>query len=288
MPTPPVTVLADAGPTIGLGHLSRAGAVAAALRVRGHEVTTVVVGEEGVTHDGINWIPLGDGTPPGYGPLLVDSYRVDVAALAAARPVATFWDGVGEPPAGVQLAIALSDPDGLRLACLRPMFWGVIARAVTPAVRRILVATGGGATGAIAELTATVAAAAPGIEVAAALGPYADEALPDGVTAIRTPPRMVDVLQDADLVVTAAGQTMLETLCVGTPCIATAVVDNQRAQLDLLAGAGGVRAAEPSEIGATVAALVADAPAREQLAATGRELVDGFGALRVAALIAEL
>lgn len=288
MPTPPVTVLADAGPTIGLGHLSRAGAVAAALRVRGHDVVTVVVGEEGVTHDGISWIPLGDGTPPGYGPLLVDSYRVDVAALAARRPVATFWDGVGEPPAGVQLAIALSDPDGLRLACLRPMFWGVIARAIAPAVRRILVATGGGATGGIAELTATVAAAAPGIEVAAALGPYADEALPDGVTAIRTPPRMVDVLQDADLVVTAAGQTMLETLCVGTPCIATAVVDNQRAQLDLLAGAGGVRAAEPNEIGAAVAALVTDAPAREQLASTGRALVDGFGALRVAALIARL
>ena len=291
MPTPPVTVLADAGPTIGLGHLSRAGAVAAALRVRGHEVTTVVVGEEGVVHDGINWIPLGDGTPPGYGPLLVDSYRVDVAALAARRPVATFWDGAGDPPAGVQLAIALSDPDGLRLACLRPMFWGAIARVggtESPAVRRILVATGGGATGGIAELTATVAAAAPGIEVAAALGPYADEALPDGVTAIRTPPRMVDVLQDADLVVTAAGQTMLETLCVGTPCIATAVVDNQRAQLDLLAGAGGVRAAEPSEIGAAVAALVADAPAREQLTTTGRALVDGFGALRVAALIARL
>ena len=99
---------------------------------------------------------------------------------------------------------------------------------------------------------------------------------------------MVDVLQDADLVVTAAGQTMLETLCVGTPCVATAVVDNQRAQLDLLARAGGVRAAQPAGIGEAVAALVADATARAQLAAAGRELVDGFGALRVAGLIAQL
>jgi spore coat polysaccharide biosynthesis predicted glycosyltransferase SpsG len=288
VPTPPVTVLADAGPSIGLGHLSRAGAVAVALRVRGHEVATVVVGDEGVTHDGIDWAPLSGGTPPGDGPLLVDSYRVDVAALGATRPVATFWDGVGDPPRGARLAIALRGPDGPRLACLRPMFWGTVARPVAPEVRRIVVATGGGAAGGVAELATTVLAAAPGTEVAAVLGPYADEALPDDVIAIRTPPRMVDVLQSADLVVTAAGQTMLETLCAGTPCIATAVVDNQRAQLDLLARAGGVRAAEAAGIGAAVAALVADATARTQLAAAGRALVDGFGALRVAAYIAQL
>lgn len=288
MPTPPVTVLADAGPTIGLGHLSRAGAVVAALSVRGHEVVTVVVGEEGATHDGIAWAPLGGAVPPGDGPLLVDSYRVDIEELGAARPVATFWDGVGEPPRGARLAIALRGAEGPRLACLRPMFWGTVARAVAPEVGRILVVTGGGAAGGVAQLAATVAAAAPGVEVAAVLGPYADETLPDGVVAIRTPPRMVDVLQSADLVVTAAGQTMLETLCVGTPCIATAVVENQRAQLDLLAAAGGVRAAEPTAIATTVAALVADASARTQLAATGRTLVDGFGALRAAALIAQL
>jgi spore coat polysaccharide biosynthesis predicted glycosyltransferase SpsG len=322
VPTPPVTVLADAGPAIGLGHLSRAGAVAAALRVRGHEVATVVIGDEGVEHDGIAWAPLGGGAPlgdgpqtygeplpgsplaaasppsdapqlvlerlPGDGPLLVDSYRVDLTALAVARPVATFWDGAGEPPRGARLAIALSGPDGPRLACLRPMFWGTVARPIAPQARRIVVATGGGAAGGVAELAATVAAATPGVAVAAVLGPYADEALPAGVEAIRTPPRMVDVLQDADLVVTAAGQTMLETLCAGTPCVATAVVDNQRAQLDLLAGAGGVHAAELAEIGAAVAALLADAPARARLATTGRQLIDGFGALRVAGLIAEL
>jgi UDP-2,4-diacetamido-2,4,6-trideoxy-beta-L-altropyranose hydrolase len=306
VPTPPVTVLADAGPTIGLGHLSRAGAVAAALRVRGHEVATVVIADEGVTHDGIDWTPLGGGTPPsdgppsdngilssgatlpGDGPLLVDSYRVDVAALGATRPVATFWDGVGDPPRGAQLAIALRGPDGPRLACLRPMFWGTVARPIAPEVARIVVATGGGAAGGVAELAATALAAAPGAEVAAVLGPYTDEALPAGVETIRTPPRMVDVLQDADLVVAAAGQTMLETLCAGTPCGATAVGATQRAQRDLLAGAGAVRAAKPAEIAKAIAALVADAPAREQLATTGRELVDGFGALRVAALIAQL
>ncbi|HWH95753.1 MAG TPA: hypothetical protein VNT03_17975, partial [Baekduia sp.] len=121
-----ITVLADAGPAVGLGHLSRAGAVVAALRAQGHEVDTYVLGGEAVDRDGIAWAALEDrvAPPPGDGPLLVDSYRVDVDALAAQRPVATFFDGVGPRPARAALTIAFTDPDGPRLACLRPMFWG--------------------------------------------------------------------------------------------------------------------------------------------------------------------
>lgn len=288
MPPTPVTVLADAGPTIGLGHLSRAGAVAAALRARGHAVTTHVCSEHPVEHDGVVWAPTGDAPPPGDGPLLVDSYRADVAALAGSRPVAAFWDGVGDPPGDVALAITLSGPEGPRLACLRPMFWGVAPRPVAPEVRRILVATGAGAAGGLSALAATVRGAAPGVEVAALLGPYTDERLPPGVAAVRTPPRMVDELQAADLVVTAAGQTMLETLCAGTPCVALAVVGNQRAQLDVVTRAGAVRAADGATVGATLGALLGDAPARAALARAGRETVDGFGALRVAGLIGQL
>lgn len=303
VPPAQVTVLADAGPTVGLGHLSRAGAVAAALRAQGHAVRAVVLGAEGVEHDGIAWAAAGAGgdgggeplaaAVAGEGPLLVDSYRVDVAALArgggdSGRAVAVFWDGVGDEPEGAALAITLRGEDGPRLACLRPMFWGVAPRAVAPEVRRVLVATGGGAAGGTGALAETVRGALPDVEVAAILGPYADEALPDGVIAVRTPPRMADALQAADLVVTAAGQTMLETLCVGTPCVATAVVDNQRAQLDLLASRGGVWASDADAIGAAVVALAANRAERERLAAAGRKLVDGFGALRVAGRIARL
>jgi UDP-2,4-diacetamido-2,4,6-trideoxy-beta-L-altropyranose hydrolase len=283
-----VTVLADAGPSIGLGHLSRAGAVAAALRAQGHQVDTYVSGDAAVEHDGIAWTPAGDArAPAGAGPLLVDSYRVDVTALAAARPVATFWDGAGAPPAGVALALTLAGPEGPRLACLRPMFWGVAARPVAQRARRVLITTGGGAAGGVAALAGAVRAAAPEAEVAAVLGPYATEDLPAAVAVVRSPPRMVDVLAGADVVVTAAGQTMLETLCAGTPCVALAVAENQRTQLAIV-GDAVHEAADADAAGAAVAALLGDAPERARLARAGQELVDGFGALRVAGRVARL
>jgi spore coat polysaccharide biosynthesis predicted glycosyltransferase SpsG len=283
-----ITVLAAAGPRIGLGHLSRAGAVAAALRAQGHRTDTYVLGAAAAEHDGIAWAPLGDRVAaPGAGPLLVDAYGADLAALGAGRPVATFWDGRGAPPAGVALALTLAGPEGPRLACLRPMFWGVAARPVAEHARRVLITTGGGAAGGVAALVDAVRAAAPEAEIAAVLGPYATEELPPEVAVVRSPPRMVDVLQEADVVVTAAGQTMLETLCAGTPCVALAVAENQRAQLALVGDA--VRAASAADAaGAAVAALLDDAAERTRLARAGRTLVDGFGALRVAARVAAL
>jgi spore coat polysaccharide biosynthesis predicted glycosyltransferase SpsG len=283
-----ITVLADAGPTVGLGHLSRAGAVVAALRVQGHEAQTYVLGGLDVERDGILWEPVGDSAVPGHGPLLVDSYRVDVDALGdAGRPVATFWDGLGHRPSA-RLTIAFTDPHGPAHACLRPMFWGVPARPPAPRVRRVLVAAGGGATGGLDALAAAVRDAAPEAEVAALVGPYADVALPAGVAELRAPARMVDALQEADLVVTAAGQTMLEALCTGTPTVAVAVVDNQEAQLDVVRRAGAAAAPALDGVADAVRALVDDTAQRERLALAGRRLVDGFGALRVAGLLATL
>ncbi|WP_445147910.1 hypothetical protein [Baekduia sp. Peel2402] len=290
MPASSITVVADAGPTVGLGHLSRAGAVAAALRVQGHEVLTRTLRGGAVEHDGIAWMAH-EGVA-GDGPLLVDAYGADLAALGGGRPVATFWDGVGDPPDDAALAITLSGPDGVRLACLRPMFWGGGApRPVAEVARRVLVTTGGGAAGGAGALAAAVrdavAAAPGGVEVALLLGPYATEEPPDGVEVVRAPERMVDVLQAADVVVSAAGQTMLEALCAGTPCVALAVVDNQRAQLRRVGDA--VRAvADVAGAAAATAELLGDATARRALASAGRELVDGFGALRVAARVAAL
>jgi spore coat polysaccharide biosynthesis predicted glycosyltransferase SpsG len=292
MPRTPITVLADAGPSVGLGHLSRAGAVVAALRAQGHEACAHVLGDQPAEHDGIAWAALGDAAaPPGDGPLLVDSYRVDVPALARTRPVAAFWDGTGgAPPDGVKLALSLRGPEGARLACLRPMFWGLAARPVAETARRVLITTGGGAAGGAAELAQAVRAATGGAtEVTLVLGPYATEEPPGGVTVVRAPGRMADVLQAADVVVTAAGQTMLEALCAGTPTVALAGADNQRAQLMLATDAGAAcGAATPDEAAARATALLDDVAGRRALAAAGRTLVDGFGALRVAGRIARL
>jgi spore coat polysaccharide biosynthesis predicted glycosyltransferase SpsG len=115
-----------------------------------------------------------------------------------------------------------------------------------------------------------------------------DDAVPPGVDAVHAPPDLLGELLEADVVVSAAGQTMLEAACAGTPCVAIALVDNQRRQLATLERAAAVVAAEPESAATAVAALAADLPRRVALADRGREAVDGYGALRLAWQLAAL
>src|SRR3954469_1629433 len=101
------TVIADAGPTVGLRHLSRAGAAAVALRCHGFVVSALLCGDdaEPLTRDGIAWTPM-DGLPARRAGLtLVDSYLLDRDAFPALReqgPVVAFVDPVrGAPDADV-------------------------------------------------------------------------------------------------------------------------------------------------------------------------------------------
>jgi spore coat polysaccharide biosynthesis predicted glycosyltransferase SpsG len=162
------------------------------------------------------------------------------------------------------------------------MFWGVRPRDTAPTVRRVLVTVGGSAITGGATLAASVAQAVPDAEVHFVVGPYAEEAPEDGVRLVRAPSDLLDELLRADVVVSAAGQTMLEAACTGTPCVAVALAGNQRLQLAALQTAGAVVAATSDNAAATVATLAADAPRRAALAARSRTVVDGFGALRLA------
>ena len=179
---------------------------------------------------------------------------------------------------------------GPRYACLRPAYWGVPAREPSPAVRSVLVATGAGAASGGAVLSAAVRDALPDAVVRLVVGPYEQEPPPAGVDVMSAPASLASALRGADLVVTAAGQTMLEALCVGTPTVAVAVVANQRAQLGRLADEGAVRAAEADadQIGGVVAALARAPEERAALSRRGQALVDGYGALRVAWHVAAL
>ena len=90
---------------------------------------------------------------------------------------------------------------------------------------------------------------------------------------------------NADLVVCAGGQTALESLASGRPTVAVVTAENQLAQVELLESLGAVRAvysAEPETVAAAVAGLAADQAERDRLASRGPELIDGYGALRVA------
>ena len=89
-----------------------------------------------------------------------------------------------------------------------------------------------------------------------------------------------------DLQVGAGGSATWERCCVGAPTISVAVAENQRDILRDLAAEGVVFEVPEPTLEAITSTLVAvlDRPeARLQVSMTGKELVDGFGARRVAA-----
>lgn len=284
------TVVADTGPAAGLGHLSRAGAVAVALRCHGFAVRALALGApEPISRDGIEWTPVHRVPSDVDGVAVVDSYLLDAAALEEVRgsgPLVAFVDGPAAPPAAdIVVGFGVDDEravDGAAHACLRPMFWGVRSRPPAVEVARVLVSVGGSDIAGGAALAVAVADALPDAEVRFVAGPYGDDAPQGRVTLIRAPDDLLDELLAADVVVSAAGQTMLEAACTGTPCIAFAVADNQRFQLAALERAGAVLATMPDTAAATVAHLADDHLSRAALAERGRAAIDGFGALRLA------
>jgi UDP-2,4-diacetamido-2,4,6-trideoxy-beta-L-altropyranose hydrolase len=295
-----VLLVADAAETAGLGHISRSSAIAVALQCRGVEVRCLATGvTERFERDGIAWASLNGPLPsPGSeGVLVVDSYRIEPADLseAAMSTRLVVLHDHGEVPHGAALVVALaadpSTPDqprlsGLAFAALRVPFWGLPVRTPGDRVQRILVTTGGGRLGEVGcELARAVVESIPGVRVALVKGPHATFTVPAGVESVDAPPSLLEPLLAADLVISAAGQTMLEAAACGTPCIALSLVDNQQAQARRLAEIGAVWLVDPPTKPAVVAAareLVSDVDARSALSREGQLAVDGYGALRVA------
>jgi spore coat polysaccharide biosynthesis predicted glycosyltransferase SpsG len=299
-----VTLLADAGEGAGLGHVSRCTALAVALRSHGFEVAAYAPRlEDGYLLDGVAWgRPEAAVLEPGRW-MVLDSYRPLGVDLSDAVRLVWFEDEPGAaPPFAATITVSSvreSGPEGRwlygeRYACLRPSYWDLPERATSERVGRVLVTTGSGDPLASGPVTAAVVARVlPKASVALVAGPFTERAdVPAGVEVITGIPSLLPELLQAHLAVTAGGQTMLEALAVGVPCVALPIAANQRAQAERLRDAGAVRLAEPSPdaqvLERVVAELAGDADARAALASRGRAEVDGHGALRVADEISRL
>ena len=152
----------------------------------------------------------------------------------------------------------------------------------------IVTGSGGGAVG--AELAQAVQDALPQAGVTLVRGPYAPPA-PPGVSALEAPESLFEPLLAADLVVGAAGQTILEAVATGAPSVALPLVDNQLRQARVLADEQAVCLVEAATVEAAVEAalgLSVDGAARHRLAERAQAAIDGFGALRVASHVVTL
>lgn len=300
-----VAILADAGPGAGLGHLSRSSGVAVALRCRDLEPRCYALGADAaLERDGIAWEPVAPGDVGDLGGevVLIDSYRLSpevIRQLAESASIVLMHDH-GVIPDGAAMIVSVAGDDdaggrsltGFEYAPLRPQFWGLPARSIRENVERVLVTVGSGlladAGGPIAR---ALTAALPDARVTLVRGPDSDTETPGGIETLEAPTSLLEPVLDADLVVSAAGQTMLEAAAAGTPCIALPLADNQRPQAERLSEAGAVRLVDPPAPAAVNKAardLCADPEARRRLSHAGQRAVDGYGALRMAFAISQL
>ena len=108
------------------------------------------------------------------------------------------------------------------------------------------------------------------------------------------PASLRSLVEEADLAVSGAGQTLYELAWAGCPAVAVETAPNQEGQARALEAAGsliragGIRDPEfPDRMEAAVKRLLEEKELRARMGRAGQSLVDGQGAARVAARIKE-
>ncbi|MFC7618565.1 GNAT family N-acetyltransferase [Actinokineospora soli] len=120
--------------------------------------------------------------------------------------------------------------------------------------------------------------------LAVSAAPIDRAALPPTVEVTPPRPDLPALLADADLVVSAAGVTLLELCCIGTPAAIAVIADNQlpgytaATTRGLAAGLGDLT--DPTAV-ETLRDLLTNPEARAALAAKAARTVDGRGACRI-------
>ena len=188
---------------------------------------------------------------------------------------------------------------GPRFALIREEFLRLRARVPVhpPRATRVLVTMGGADAG---NVTARVVQALCGAEVelrvvVGGANPHA-AALADQIAPpsrlLRDVRDMTELMEWADMAVTAGGSTCWELCLAGVPFIAIETADNQHALVGALTAAGaaadGGNAAtfDPAALARRFTHLRFDPVARQAQSEAGRAVVDGWGADRLASALA--
>lgn len=325
----------DVGPDIGLGHLNRCLALAAALRAKG--VPSVFVTYGNAPSDYLVSVPLPLHRLPiaepgssedlayvlkqtdhaGCETIVVDSYQINAQYLAELRQEGLFVVAIDDLASytfpcqlvvngGVQamdLPYRSSSGDtqfllGPRYALLREEFWNGLSRQERERVQTVLVTLGGADPyNLMPQLLVMLDQLDGGFNVAAIVGPFFERrrdveeiarACRRTIRIIRAPQSVRDLMVEADVAISAAGQTLYELARVGCPTVAVSIAENQEPQLRSFMEAGAVLLAGRAhdtdvvdKVRAALLALIADRSSRNTMGQTGRRLIDGHGAHRV-------
>ncbi|GAB1511761.1 GNAT family N-acetyltransferase [Actinophytocola sp. KF-1] len=280
---------ADAAPSTGVGHLSRCVALATAARARGWDVTLCGTFTAGQWL--IGSLPVVPSVVPADA-VVVDHYGI--GAFEFDGLVVSMEDaGFGRRRADIVVDANLFEvprPDDGTPVVLRGPEYAPL-RAEIRAARR---ARQAGSFSVPPKVVVVMGGGAAPSSVAAALTALRDTGVPAEVVAISaapvpgfdvTPPTpsLPSLFASADLVVSAAGVTLLELCCIGVPTALVQIADNQAPgyaaaiERGLAAGLG----TDPRAHVPVLRDLLTDASLRTALADRARTTVDGRGADRI-------
>jgi len=324
---------ADGGPGIGLGHVSRCSALAFALRRQGHDAIVVADPNTGLqiyfqqcgftimaveaSVEGM----LTYANSTGADVLVLDSYKwmsEDYLALMAARQCVIAFDDeakremlvdglINGAPTADRLCYRTTGSTvrwfGTSYQVVREEFRDMAVRLPPGRIRHVLVMTGGDdplrLSGPVVSLLESISMQClDPFKIELVCGPFA--ILPQvakycQVEIYRHPPNLVELMQQADLAISAGGQTLYELARCGTPTIAFCSGADQENNLRALEALGVIRntgdARAPnwlSNLAQAVQELVENPALRNEMALRAQQLIDGRGADRLAQAIVGL
>jgi len=272
----------DAGPGAGLGHRRRMQALSRSLGVLGVDAT-LTEARHGATADLVvvdSYAHRADDRERFRGAMVaaVDDLQRDLAVDVVVDPS----PGATSAPHGRAQRVlaghsyAMIDPD-------------LVARPRPPlrdTVARVLVTTGAAdMAGSGAAVAGRLAVLMPNASVRLVIGPWGSAQVPAGVEAVSGLDGLRYELAQADLVVTAAGVTMLECLALGRPTVAFVTAANQLRAAENVARVGAAVLAPVDEAADAAARLAGDADRRLSLSNAAASLVDGLGCRRIAEVL---
>jgi UDP-2,4-diacetamido-2,4,6-trideoxy-beta-L-altropyranose hydrolase len=253
--------------------------------------------------------------------VVVDSYRVGTYYLSTLRDVgyqvaviddlASFAFPtqvvINGGVAATELPYRSSSGDtrfllGPEFALLRREFWDLGAREIQSTAANVVVTMGGADSANTSEIVLQgLANLRAGLQITVVIGPYFrhEESVREAaacsqhpVCFVLSPPDMLDLMLRADLVISAAGQTLYELAAAGTPTVAVCVADNQRPNLEAFAEYGVVAPVGfatcdelRAGIASTVDCMLLDTDRRRQMSVAAQRLISGGGARKVASVL---
>lgn len=307
-----VSILADSGPGVGLGHVGRCMGLSQGIESEYGTKPTFYVEDRGARA----WIrqrgfPLGKRLPRLSDLLIVDSYRQSRNSLIhlwGRTKQLLMVDDLGHPfsradwilnsaPLAKRLGYSKKLSERLLLGPqfhpLRREYWNQkVDRVTRHRVRRVLIILGGGdARLLFKRILRCVQMVVPKADCYFVVGPMSHMKFPveDHVRTIVSPKNLRDLLEQCDVAITGAGQTLYELAFAGLPAVAVKMAPNQNHNVIAFEKSGTILSAgSPIASGferrfvSCLRKLVTSKTLRARMAKAGQELVDGWGARRVA------